>query len=79
MDHDPFHPGEHMVQAQAGVQVQAQRIGQSIKTFLPTAAQDFLQRQQMVIVASIDTEHQVWASILTGDPGCITVWMSGQH
>jgi uncharacterized protein len=64
-----YHAGELSVQRQAGVEEQARRIGQGIKATIPPAAQAFLQQQPMVLVGSIDTVGQVWASLLTGAPG----------
>jgi predicted pyridoxine 5'-phosphate oxidase superfamily flavin-nucleotide-binding protein len=64
-----YHAGELSVQRQAGVEAQARRIGQGIKSAMPTAAQGFLQQQPMVLVGSIAAGGQVWASLLTGTPG----------
>ena len=64
-----YHAGELSVQRQAGVEEQARRIGQGIKATIPPAAQAFLQQQPMVLVGSIDTGGQVWASLLTSTPG----------
>ncbi len=64
-----YHAGELTVQRQAGVEAQARRIGQGIKSTIPLAAQAFLLQQPMVLVGSIDAGGHVWASLLTGDPG----------
>jgi uncharacterized protein len=64
-----YHAGELSVQRQAGVEAQARRIGQGIKSTMPPAAQAFLQQQAMVLVGSIDAGGHVWASLLTGKPG----------
>ena len=64
-----YHAGELSVQRQAGVEEQARRIGQGIKATIPPAAQAFLQQQPMVLVGSIDTGGQVWASLLMSTPG----------
>ena len=64
-----YHAGELSVQRQAGVEAQARRIGQGIKSTMPAAAQAFLQQQPMVLVGSIAAGGQVWASLLTGTPG----------
>jgi predicted pyridoxine 5'-phosphate oxidase superfamily flavin-nucleotide-binding protein len=64
-----YHAGELTVQRQAGVEEQARRIAQGIKATIPPAAQAFLQQQPMVLVGSIDTRGQPWASLLTGAPG----------
>jgi len=64
-----YHAGELSVQRQAGVEAQARRIGQGIKSIMPTTAQAFLQQQPMALVGSIAAGGQVWASLLTGAPG----------
>lgn len=66
-----FHDGELSVQAQAGVQEQAHRIGQSIRATIPSAAQAFLREPPLVLVGSRDTQGHVWASLLTGAPGFV--------
>jgi uncharacterized protein len=60
------------VQRQAGVEAQAHRIAQGIRSTIPPAAQAFLLQQSMVLVGSIDAGGQVWASLLTGIPGFLT-------
>jgi predicted pyridoxine 5'-phosphate oxidase superfamily flavin-nucleotide-binding protein len=67
-----YHAGELSVQRQAGVEVQAHRIGQGIRSTIPPAAQAFLLQQPMVLVGSIDAGGHVWASLLTGVPGFLT-------
>lgn len=66
-----FHAGERAVQERAGVAEMASRVGNSIHTLLPPVAQEFLQHQRMVIIASRDAEEQIWASLLTGKPGFV--------
>lgn len=65
----PFHAGERAVQRRAGVQTAAARIGTGIRPTIPAVAQAFLRLQQMVIVGSVGKRGQVWASLLTGEPG----------
>ncbi len=57
------------MQEQAGVRALAERVGPSIHTEMPAAAQDFLKRQPFVIVGYADTQSCVWASVLAGVPG----------
>lgn len=64
-----FHTGEIAVQEQAGVHWMARRVGNGIGSEIYDAAAAFLQTLPLVIVASRDASHQVWASILTGSPG----------
>jgi predicted pyridoxine 5'-phosphate oxidase superfamily flavin-nucleotide-binding protein len=66
-----YHPGELSVQARAEVREMADRIGRSIRSTIPLAAQEFLRSQPMAIVGSVDASRRVWASLLTDDPGFI--------
>lgn len=65
----PYHEGELAVQARAGVQEMASRVGRSIGSTIPPAAQDFLGRQPMVIVGTVDRDGFPWATLATGKPG----------
>jgi predicted pyridoxine 5'-phosphate oxidase superfamily flavin-nucleotide-binding protein len=67
-----YHAGELSVQRRAGVEAQARRIGQSIKSAMPPITRAFLQELPMVLVGSTDAGGQVWASLLTGAPGFLT-------
>lgn len=69
----PYHPGELVVQARAGVLEEAMRLGKGIHLTISPAAQDFLQYQQMVVVATVEASGRVWASLLTGKPGFMQV------
>jgi len=64
-----YHSGELDVQARAGVQRQADRVGQIIGSTIPLAAQEFLRRQPFAVLSSVATQGQVWVSVLTGEPG----------
>ena len=66
-----FHSGELNVQASAGVQATARRIGAMIHPTIPPAAQHFLRQQRMVVAGTLDEHGHVWASLLTGQPGFI--------
>jgi uncharacterized protein len=65
----PYHAGELAVQARAGVQERARRIGNSIRPVMPAAAQEFLRGQPILVVASHDADGRPWASLLAGPPG----------
>lgn len=67
----PYHVGELAVQARAGVQELARRVGASIHSSIPLAAQEFLRDQPMLVVASLDASGRVWASLLAGAPGFV--------
>jgi uncharacterized protein len=64
-----YHAGELAVQARAGVEGMARRIGNSIRRSIPAAAQEFLSGQPMLVVASLDADGRVWASLLAGPQG----------
>lgn len=64
-----FHAGELAVQAQAGVQSMAQRVGNSIHAAIPPTAAAFLEQQPFVIIASTAENGAVWASIIVDAPG----------
>jgi predicted pyridoxine 5'-phosphate oxidase superfamily flavin-nucleotide-binding protein len=65
----PFHAGELAVQRRAGVSEDAARTGRIIGAALPPSAHRFLSEQRMAVVASLDDESRVSASLLTGPPG----------
>lgn len=67
-----FHDGELAVQARLGVQAEAGNLGKSMGAIVKPAAREFLAQQQMAIVASVDPQDHVWASLLTGAPGFVS-------
>lgn len=68
-----FHPGEREVQARAGVEAMASRVGRSIQTEIPPVAAAFLEEQAALVVGSVTPDGSVWASLLAGVPGFIRV------
>ena len=64
-----YHPGELAVQARAVQRDMADRVGKSIRSTIPPAAQEFLRSQPMAIIGTRDADGRLWASSLTGDPG----------
>ena len=62
-----YHAGELAVQTRAGVQVEAERLGQMIGSSIQPVVQDFLSSQQMAIASTVAKDGQVWASLLTGE------------
>lgn len=69
---DPvYHEGELSVQKRAGVVNQAQHIGATIRSYIPSIASDFLQSQRMVALSTLDPKDQVWASALAGPVGFV--------
>ena len=66
-----FHSGEIAVQERAGVRDVANDVGESIADRLPPGAIEFLERRQMLVLGTVDSQGNVWASVVTGDPGFI--------
>lgn len=69
----PFHPGELELQGRAGTLEEASLIGRAIRPVLPRGVSRILARQRFAIAASLDTAGRVWASLLEGPPGLISV------
>ena len=68
-----FHSGEIAVQARAGVTEDAAEVGEGIVDHVPEAARDFLALRRMVVTATIDPRDRVWASVVTREPGFLSV------
>lgn len=68
-----FHEGELAVQRQAGVAASAERIGRSIQDEIPDVARRFAAERRFVIVGAADAEGRVWATLLRGEPGFVSV------
>ena len=66
---DPFHEGERYVQERAGERDVALRVGGIVGPEIPARAVPFLAGQRMLVVGSVDTRGDLWASILFGAPG----------
>jgi predicted pyridoxine 5'-phosphate oxidase superfamily flavin-nucleotide-binding protein len=63
-----YHPGEHAVQALAGVRMQADRTGGMLRDTIPPAGGEFIARQPVVFLATA-AEGRVWATAAFGTPG----------
>ena len=68
---NPFHEGELLVQQRVGEEIIARQNGQIITDTIVKGALKFVEQQRMVIFGSVDTQQNVWASILFGEPGLI--------
>jgi uncharacterized protein len=68
-----FHPGELEIQQRAGVRAMADEVGESILDSVSDKVADFLQRRRFAVLGSVDTSHSAWASVVTGEPGFISV------
>jgi predicted pyridoxine 5'-phosphate oxidase superfamily flavin-nucleotide-binding protein len=67
----PFHDGERAVQDRVGVRAKADQLSGIIGEAMPPAVRLFLSRQRLVVVASIDADGNVWASLWSGRPGFV--------
>ncbi len=69
----PFHAGELAIQARLGVQEQIDQQGRRIiREFLPDQHRQFFAQLPYVIVGTVDTAGNPWASILVGTPGFLS-------
>lgn len=67
----PFHEGELLVQQRVGEVSEAQQNGRILADTLHQGAAKLIQQQPMVILGSVDTQHNTWTSMLFGQPGFI--------
>jgi predicted pyridoxine 5'-phosphate oxidase superfamily flavin-nucleotide-binding protein len=68
-----FHEGELAVQRQAGVEEQARQVGRMIHAHVPADFGAFLGERQFLILASHDQRARMWASLIAGHKGFVTV------
>jgi predicted pyridoxine 5'-phosphate oxidase superfamily flavin-nucleotide-binding protein len=68
-----WHAGERAVQQRVGEAHLADRATGAIRTAVPPVAAEFLAQQHMLAVAAVAEDGLVWASVLTGSPGFLTV------
>jgi uncharacterized protein len=69
-----FHAGELEVQERAGVRAQAAEVGEIIGDFVPDQARTFLANRRMAVLGTVARrDGRVWASVVTGEPGFISV------
>lgn len=68
----PFHEGECAAQERAGVREKLTAVGRyAIRDFMPDQHREFFAQLPFVIVGSVDSQGQPWASVLTNPPGFI--------
>ena len=68
-----FHSGERDVQRRAGVAEEARAVGRGIGRTMTPPFERFLARQRLAVAASLDAEGRVWASLLAGPAGFLSV------
>ncbi|MBL7260845.1 pyridoxamine 5'-phosphate oxidase family protein [Paractinoplanes lichenicola] len=69
----PYHRGELIAQRRAGLLDEAVHVAAMINTKIPYFARTFLAEQPMLVIGGADHRGDVWATLLTGEPGFITV------
>jgi uncharacterized protein len=68
----PFHPGEQQVQRRVGVRDQVERAGRNmIREQLPDQHRQLFEALPLLVVGSMDERGQLWASLLSGEPGFV--------
>jgi uncharacterized protein len=68
-----YHPGESAAQERAGLVEQAEYSRGAIGATIPPPARAFLTEQPMLVVGAADRDGRMWASLLTGRPGFLSV------
>lgn len=68
-----FHPGEIAVQTKAGEAHRAARNAKLVSDTILAGARPFIEQQQMVVLASVDAQDHVWASLVFGQAGFASV------
>ena len=68
----PFHAGEQAVQERFGLRERLQQTGRRmVRDFMPDEHRELFEDLPFVVAGSADTEGQVWASLLIGEPGFV--------
>ena len=68
-----YHRGELAAQKRAGLLDQAAHVSALIGNRIPRMAGAFLAEQPMLVVGAADDRGDAWATMLTGEPGFITI------
>ncbi|MBD2229975.1 pyridoxamine 5'-phosphate oxidase family protein [Phormidium tenue] len=72
-EQSPFHAGELAIQTRLGVQERLDRQGRRIiRDYLPDQHRDFFAQLSYVLVGTVASDSQPWASVLVGEPRFIT-------
>jgi len=70
---DVYHKGEKEIQTRVGEDIQANSNGRVITNTIIKGAINFIEKQPMAIVSSVNENEKVWVSLLVGDYGFVTV------
>ncbi len=66
---NPYHEGELFVQERLGEIDEGGRNGRAISDSILKGALKYIEQQRLAVFGSVDQEANVWASVLTGNPG----------
>jgi uncharacterized protein len=73
MADEVYHAGERAAQALAGERERPDRLGRAIRCTVPPVAAAFLAERRTITVAAPDAAGRMWATLVTGPPGFISV------
>lgn len=73
MSGEVYHPGERAAQALAGESERPEHLGRSIRSTIPAVAAAFLAERRILTVAAADPAGRLWATLLSGPPGFLSV------
>ncbi|MEL6524516.1 MAG: pyridoxamine 5'-phosphate oxidase family protein [Chloroflexota bacterium] len=59
-----YHEGERAVQAKAGMQHMADRVGGMVRPTIPRNVAQFVEEQSFLIIGTLDSDGRVWASLV---------------
>jgi hypothetical protein len=66
----PFHKGEVVLQNSVGVAERMEQFGRKvIRDFMPDQHRDFYRQLPFVVVGSVDSRGDAWATLVCGQPG----------
>jgi predicted pyridoxine 5'-phosphate oxidase superfamily flavin-nucleotide-binding protein len=68
-----FHEGEIAVQTRAGGREMAAKIGGGIRATIAPERCEFVARQPLAVLGTIDQAGRPWVSVITGEPGFMRV------
>ncbi|MBU2525387.1 MAG: pyridoxamine 5'-phosphate oxidase family protein [Bacteroidetes bacterium] len=68
-----YHSGEKEIQKRVGELLRAESNGRVITNTIIKGAINFIEKQPMAIVSSVDNKNRIWTSLLIGDHGFVTV------
>lgn len=69
----PYHDGELLAQQRTGEELQAEQNAAVISDRIIPGAIPFIAQQSMVVLGSVDTDQNVWASVLFGRQGFVSI------